>query len=491
MSALIELYKNILDYAGLSVDKDGHVLIQHDKDRSPVTIAGKELVIPTPEVLKRPQHGEQIIFHPLAENTLRKESEVILKLKSALNVRMNYLFGILASQILGLCLNKEVHNRFTPSQSELLVLLKDVDETARVNFTKLMVKLLNSDYEKVFLNVFLRKGGTVRSQRYARAGIMSFPFYQMLKDKGTDIEGIKLRNKDVDIYSKIYKFIFPMIDESEAYNYGSNSDIAPYLDALLMTTAKALGRFNDIVDEFGDFIVDNNVLVSNSDWVEPMMDLNSLLIEIRRIPPQFGSEGSHNPEPQPIHQPSAINEVPPPPPLSDTRYPQQPAMAPQPQPQMPNTPFQQPAGRLAPAPQPNPYWDNRSTANQPAAVQPNENKLRYTDKGLDFESVMRTNPTVAYAPDPFQSVANPWQGTMNPWGQGMPQGGMMPQPEPLPRWAQPGGMGGGMMPQYPGMNQGMPGMPGMGFQQPMQYPQQPAWGQPQPAWQGPTNMYRR
>jgi hypothetical protein len=470
MGVLIELYKNILDYAGLSVDGDGHVLIQHDKDRSPVTIDGKELVLPTPEILKRPHHGEQVIFHPLAENTLRKkESEVILKLKSALNVRMNYLFGILASQLLGLCLNKELHGKFTPSQSELLVLLKDVDETSRVNFTKLMVKLLGNDYEKVFLNVFLHKGGTVRGQRYARAGIMSFPFYRMLKDKGTEIEGIKIRNKDVEIYSKIYKFIFPLIDEPEAYNYGSNSDIAPYTDALLMTTAKALGRFNDIVDEFGDFIADSDILVSNSDWVEPMMDLNSLLMEIRRIPPQFGNEGSNAPEPVSVSG-SSIDRVPPPP-MIDNRppaYPQQ-------------------TGRLAPAsgtgliPPSSIDWNSRTQPLYPQAPQvpaADNNKLRYTERGLDFMSVMETTPAVAYAPDPFQ-IQN-----ANPWSQQGPMGGGMPQQqEPLPRWAAPqtgfgGGMNGGM---GGGMNNG--GFMGRGMPDANVDIRQPAWQAP--------NMYRR
>lgn len=452
MGVLIDLYKNVLDYAGLTVDGDGHVLIQHDEDRSPVTIDGKELVLPTPEILKRPHHGEQIIFHPLAENTLRKkESEVILKLKSALNVRMNYLFGILASQLLGLCLNKEVHGKFTPSQSELLVLLKDVDETSRVNFTKLMVKLLGNDYEKVFLNVFLHKGGTVRGQRYARAGIMSFPFYKMLKEKGTEIEGIKIRNKDVEIYSKIYKFIFPMIDEPEAYNYGSNSDIAPYTDALLMTTAKALGRFNDIVDEYGDFIADSNILVSNSDWVEPMMDLNSLLMEIRRIPPQFGNEGSNAPDVQQSQQ-SSIDRVPPPPMFDNgPAYPQQ-------------------TGRLAPAPvAPQPSWDSRMQPPQAAAVG-DSNKLRYTERGLDFMSVIQTTPAVAYAPDPFQiQQANPWA------PQGQFGGGMMQQQEPLPRWAAPQvGFGGNMGGGFAGR-----GMPNAGIDT------------RQPAWQAPNNIFRR
>ncbi len=452
MGVLIELYKNILDYAGLSVDSDGHVLIQHDKDRSPVTIDGKELVLPTPEILKRPHRGEQVIFHPLAENTLRKkESEVILKLKSALNVRMNYLFGILASQLLGLCLNKEIHSKFTPSQSELLVLLKDVDETSRVNFTKLMVKLLGNDYEKVFLNVFLHKGGTVRGQRYARAGIMSFPFYKMLKEKGTEIEGIKIRNKDVDIYSKIYKFIFPLIDEPEAYNYGSNSDIAPYTDALLMTTAKALGRFNDIVDEFGDFIADSDILVSNSEWVEPMMDLNSLLMEIRRIPPQFGNEGSNIPESvQP--QQSSVDRVPPPPMFDNSgpAYPQQ-------------------TGRMVPVPvAPQPTWDNRVQPQQVPAA--DSNKLRYTERGLDFLSVIQNTPSVAFAPDPFQQI-NPWsqQGSMG--------GAMMQQQEPLPRWA-------GSQMGFGNSNIGGGGFTGRGM---------PNTGIDlrQPAWQVPNNMFRR
>jgi hypothetical protein len=435
MSKLISLYTSILDYAGLGVDANGFIYTQHDADKTPLTIGGKELILPTTEVLRRPHNGEQTIFHPLAENALQKESAIIRTLRSALNVRMNYFFGILAKQLLQIANDKTIHGRFTPDQRDLLIALKEADETSEVNFTKLMLAYLNKDYERIFVHCYLNKGGKVRGKKYARTGVISFPMYELLKEKGVDIPDVKLRAKDVEIFLNLYRLIFPHIDEPESYNYGSDSDIAPYLDALMMSTIKVLASINDIIDEYNDYITEKEALTSNSEWVEGFNDLRTYLGEIRNIPHQTGVD-----DVQPARPVNTGAQMPLPPRPQDTFQPAQPVSQ---QPQ-----FQQPAP-------------------QQQAPQPVAPGLHYTDKGLDFQSLLQNRPDLANRPNPL---------AMNPMGMMQPNPGMRPPPS----WAQP------QMNQFGQPVQPMYGQPAMMGQQP-QFNQ---FGQPmQPGMQPQMNQF--
>jgi hypothetical protein len=89
------------------------------------------------------------------------------------------------------------------------------------------------------------------------------------------------------------KFIFPEIDVPEAYNYGSSSNTAPYLDALMKTSLKIVMRLADLCELYKPFIkgLGDEDLIFDSDWVEAFDNLDALRAEIRQIPMQAGNEG--------------------------------------------------------------------------------------------------------------------------------------------------------------------------------------------------------
>ena len=77
---LITLYKALLELGGMSSDRDGLVsgkLPGAKEDPRPVTIKGKRLVLPTQKQLTTSDWSDRIVFHPLYENVLRGESQVI------------------------------------------------------------------------------------------------------------------------------------------------------------------------------------------------------------------------------------------------------------------------------------------------------------------------------------------------------------------------------------------------------------------------------
>lgn len=436
---LIDTYKSILRFASLEADDDGFVYATIGDRKEPALVNGKRLVLPFTQHLRNPD--EKQIFHPLSENIMRGESEIIEKLKENINIKLNYTFGIIAQSLLLLATSPELHEQLDPDQTDALIALKDADPNTTKNFVKLMVAGMKKQPTRLFTNIYLKKGGSVRNKRYSRAGIVVFPTYNMLLKNDAEIFGTKLRVKDKDALKQLFQFVFPGIDVEENYNYGSDSTIAPYLDCLLKTAANLAGRFNDILDTYKNYIEDADKLVFDSDWVPMFDNLEILVPEIRHIPMQSGNEGrdrvaESEPEQQSLVVPPVPSQLPP----TMQQPMQQPVMA---------MPYQQPG-----------YMPGMYPA-QPMMSMPQQPKpeVKVTKRGLDFQSMKLANPMLGAAPNPLQN-----QLAIQQYQQAMRQQQMQP-----PQYSQFG------MPMPPMMQPGYPPM------QPMMqpgYPQQQMMGQP-------------
>lgn len=367
---LLQLYESILNAACLSVDADGFVSVRLQNDNSPTTVNGKRLALPTQKHLANPQPDSKMIFHPLSENIMRGESEVTTKLRHSFNVRFNFTFAAVAQSLLQIASSVAEHHKLNPEQSEVLSALKDADETTLVNFSKIMVNSIKNDPGKSFVNIYLKRGGKIGDKKYARIGVVSFPFYEQLQNKEEDVCGVKLRVKDRATLKALCEYIFPAIKNTEAYNAGSDSQIAPFLEALMKTVKCLAMCFNDIFDLFNKHIEGYEELVFNSDWVETLDNLPSLMNEIRMIPIQAGNEGS-----------TKANGV-----VGSNLPTQQPLVTPVTQP-IQNTAY------TPPVPMQTNYHNQQY--NQPVVQNPTMPQgLVKTDKGIDLQSLLKSNPAM-------------------------------------------------------------------------------------------------
>jgi hypothetical protein len=232
--------------------------------------------------------NEKIVFHPFTENILRGESEIIQKLKLTINVRLNYTIATIGQNLLNLVASPEFHSRLNPEQMEIMTCIKDCDEKSVVNFIQVMINGSKTKVDRLFTNIYLKRGGTIHGKRYSRVGIVSFPFYEDLVNNKVE----KIRVKDIETYKQLFKFIFPDIDQADCYNYGSNSQVAPFLDALMKSSCNVASRLNDILLTYKDFIDNYEELMFDSDWIEAFENLDDLSSEIRKIPVQYGNDGS-------------------------------------------------------------------------------------------------------------------------------------------------------------------------------------------------------
>lgn len=223
---LLTIYESILRFAGLEADSKGLISTSMENTKQPTVIDGLRLVLPTNDQLRNFNPKETIIFHPLTENILRGESEVIQKLKYIINIRLNYAIGIVAQSLLGVISSPELHARLTPEQSEILLVVKDADEKSVANLVNVMLNGVKTKPDRLFTNIYLKRGGVYQGKKFSRVGVVNFPFYQELLLPKTDKD--KFRAKDRETYKQLFEYMFEGINIDDHYNYGSNSQVAPF-----------------------------------------------------------------------------------------------------------------------------------------------------------------------------------------------------------------------------------------------------------------------
>jgi hypothetical protein len=285
---LLDLYKSILKFAGMDANPDGFISTGKDGTR-PTIISDKRLVLPTEYQLRNPNPKEKMVFHPLSEDVIRGESEVVSTLKHNINIRLNAATAIVADTLLRIVASPSWHSRLSPEQSAVLLDIKESDEKAVKNFSDYFLEKAKESVGKIFLNIYLRKGGTVKGQRYAYAGIVTFPFYQSLKDGTLETK----RTKDKEIFRQLMEYIFPgiEIENTEEYNQGSNSQDARCLDSLMKTSGVIASRLNEIMKLYEEFIDEEERMLFDMDWTEAFNDLSIMRSQIRLVPPQAGNSG--------------------------------------------------------------------------------------------------------------------------------------------------------------------------------------------------------
>jgi hypothetical protein len=359
---LNEIYTAVLACAGMSVDSEGFISTKVGDKSLPALIDGKRMVLPTQFQLSNLKPDSAIVFHPLRENIMQGESPILNKLRKSIVVKLNYTFAIICQNLLDIIASTAVHHTLTPDQSMVLSIVTDVDKKTLEVFNKIQEYSCKDNFANPFVKIFLKKGGKVDDKTYSRAGIVSFPILEQLTDKAIEAPcGISMRVKDREGLIKLYNFIFT----ASNYSVGSNTQVAPYVDALMNATAGPAGRLNDLLILYSNLIEDSDKLIFNSDWVDAFVNINDFIPEIRKIPMQLGNGGNDHTLVQPVPQ----SQVP---------------FNPNP------TQFQ---------PVVNPY------VQQPIQPQP---VTPVPGKGMDFDTFLRSNPALQQAiqgsrPNPMMS----------------------------------------------------------------------------------------
>ncbi len=289
---IINLYKDMLAIGNMTADKEGCISGAYKKDDAvPVVIKGKRMVLPTSNQLKNADWSNRVVFHPLYEHAIRGESVVLTKYSNLVQIRINVVIGSLIDSMLQLAASNAEHQKLNPDQSEFLRVTKNIDEKTLSAFSSLVRAMPVSDSKTNFVSFYLKRNGTADGKKYARVGVVSFPFFEELTKDG-EVYGVKLRQKDREIFKNVMEYLFKDVTNPSAYNRGSDSGIAPYLDALVRTFVAIIGPINDVIELFNNVIEGIDQLLFDADFITYFDRLNEMRSEINAIPMLPGNEGT-------------------------------------------------------------------------------------------------------------------------------------------------------------------------------------------------------
>lgn len=290
--SILSFYNHILGAASLISDVEGNISASLGKATRPFTSGGKRMVLPTREVQANPDKSNIVIFHPLAENLFRGESEVMLQYRNAINLTLNLRLMDLLGHLIELASSPAQHGRLKPPHLATMALLKDADQKTYDAWEAIRNAMPPGDSEKCVVHIFLKKNATVGGRNYRRGAIVSFPLYEELTKEGAlSVFGVKLRKKDHAAFKQLLELVFPGIEEKNSYSRGGDNEFAPSLDALLKAVLAVGSQINAMVDVFED-VLDIEELRYADTWVEEASNLDVFANELRLLPPQVGNEGS-------------------------------------------------------------------------------------------------------------------------------------------------------------------------------------------------------
>lgn len=283
MNKLEKIYNSILNFADCTVNQAGYIQTKVGKETVNIIIDGKDLVFPTTEQLRNPQPNT-VVFHPLMENELGGESPIVARLRELIFLKFNKVTAALIHDLISIVNSTELHKHLTGASKDILYQQIPINQGSSKAFSAIC-KSEAANFGKLFVGGWLRKGGTINSRTYSRAGIVNFYLYNKLKDDSYIAELPKgVRKDDPNCFRKLLKFIYPNIETPSSYCEGSDSRVAPFFDALMKTAKTIANDLQTVLDNYREHLTDAAEYSFDSEWVEDMANLESLRGQIALIP---------------------------------------------------------------------------------------------------------------------------------------------------------------------------------------------------------------
>lgn len=331
---MLDLYREFLADAGAVVDKDGFVTLDRFGEKEPWLVKGKRLALPTHQQQRNFNGEKTVLFHPLYENAIKGESDVLADYRRTIGERISLSFMALAAQLLTIATSERMHKKLSPPQSKYLTLIPEADESMLDTLGKLIEACPLGQNQRVFTSIYLAKNAELHGKKHKRVAVVSWPLYEALVNDGLERErkmeeraavrdkakkdkvepkdiptpenktfGVKLSVKERQVFIRLFEYLVPGLSEAYAasgdmgeatYNRASDALVAPSMHALMQSIEAIIDPLNAICDLFQDKLGDNyDAIRMKGDWVEAFNpDPSVYREEIKMVPPTIGNDGT-------------------------------------------------------------------------------------------------------------------------------------------------------------------------------------------------------
>lgn len=267
-SKFLPIYIKLLRLAKVDVSPEGYAILNlGDNINMKLRAAGKTVIMPTAERLANIQEDE-IVFDLLPEALLADTTPILKGYTKLLSGRVNVIFATLCYQLLLALTTKQNRRNLSKGQLAFVDRMIGVDERTVNSFGLILQNMLPTQPERALVNTMVWRNGHVNRTPYVRVVRTTFPLYDALQKEGKVFD-VTLRNKDRELFIKLLEFVLPGLDALDAYDAGSNNQVAPQLDAVMRCMEGLTNQFNHTLDAFFAGNPEMDDLRLKIDWVAP------------------------------------------------------------------------------------------------------------------------------------------------------------------------------------------------------------------------------
>lgn len=277
---MFKTYRQLLATAHLSVDDRGFV-VSSDGKSSPITVDGKELILPTPENLKIFRDAQHCVFHPFKESVNKKPSKGTTRLMRNIRIAIGIRVNEVATMLTEVIKDSDDHANFTPAQGKLLRAVPELEPT--------VIKYINKLAKEPEIVTFeIPRNREIEGRKMARVCVVGLNILEKVADLQSNFGGSQVRSKQLlDLYSFIFDqaVVSGNQVDASAYNYGSNDRLAPTIMAFLKSAEIIIRRLNYLVTLFNPRATICKLEPIPAEWMDVLEDtLENMRGEITSVP---------------------------------------------------------------------------------------------------------------------------------------------------------------------------------------------------------------
>lgn len=296
----LAFYKSLAEAVGFTVDEHGQFFLSELGVFKPMTISGKQIWLPTLELLKQPPSAERLLFHPACESAVRKESIVVKKLREAMSLRINRITHTLMVALADFAVDSAKSSTLSPAQKLYMSELAKVgtcDGKFYTDVVSVMGKVAPKAHQLVSMWVSangILPGTDGKAKQFRRVANVIFPLLDDRQHNDPTLFGQKLQRKgNKETILTLFKYIFPNAEVKGRYSYGTNDITAANFISLCYAYAGICERLNELVTLFAEPLqtfgyAEDFPLLTELDWVDGLTEIPRYRAE---IPEQEGNVG--------------------------------------------------------------------------------------------------------------------------------------------------------------------------------------------------------
>ena len=284
-SKLIELYTDALKMCDVKPDPvTGELTYGVGTIDAKVMVKKQTMLLPTHEHLKNP--GDSLLFHPGVEGVDKGLSPIATRFVKMLNITFSAKVAALVYQ----ATQQSSQKPAAPSAGKLGMLTKIPGGSKKCHelFMTLANKAIqNPKTDSWLLKITTKRNQSVKNDEFYRVAVVSMPFFREIVASAPSLT----KTIDRPCVVAAARALMPLAMSGEL-TVGSNSQQAPYFEAILRAAVGVATELNVAIANFPEANVDpieiSDLLIAGAN---KFSDLSG---DVKRIPPQEGNDGACN-----------------------------------------------------------------------------------------------------------------------------------------------------------------------------------------------------